>query len=202
MKVLVRLLAFALGPAVGLVLLGPARALAAEQSPGPPAIPWTWSSQPDLYPLVDLIASQGHQRISLHERWSSEKPHESTAELAYSLEKGGVRSSVWKTVLPDAGSGEITGAALVLTSSQVFIARYNRIATGCTLYAFSLTSGKLQWKVPLLGIGPVAHSKWYNRLQLSMVGEHLIVFGNEGPTRAYIERRNAAFTWSQIRYAV
>ncbi len=157
-----------------------------------PAIPWTWSALPNFYPLVDLSARVRHQKFSLHEEVLPGKSAGSVATLTYELEKANLRTAVWKVTVPDPGHGELSGAAMVLTNTQIFVARYSRIATGCTLYAFAVENGILQWKVFLEGIGPIAHSKWYNRVQLSVVGNHPVVFGNEGPTRAYIEQRDAA----------
>jgi len=112
------------------------------------------------------------------------------AELRYELRKGGVRRTIWKQLLPLRRG--LTGAAMVVTVKRVFVARYHRMATGCRLYAFSARSGKKLWSVSLRAVGPVAHSRWRNRVQLRVVGGHPTVFGHEGPGTSYIEQRHAA----------
>ena len=59
------------------------------------------------------------------------------------------------------------------------MASFSDIATGCDLYAFELGSGDLAWKRNLVGVGPVAHSKYYNRVQLRLVDGRVVAFGNE-----------------------
>lgn len=87
---------------------------------------------------------------------------------------------------------DMAGVAMLVSGDTVFVARYHRIATGCTLDAFSTDDGKRRWSVQLTGIGPVAHSKWFNRVQLGLDGADPVVFGHEGPGRGYIEVRDAA----------
>jgi len=109
------------------------------------------------------------------------------------ISKGGVSMVVWRTIIPARMAlRELAGAAMVVSGTRIFVARYHRIATTCTLYAFSTATGKLLWKVRLRGYGPVGHSKWFNRVQVGIVRGNPVVFGHEGPGTSYIEMRRAA----------
>lgn len=155
-------------------------AVTVARPPGPPAsadaapgvgtpIAWGWDPAPDLFPRVDLAA--GSHAVTL-------------AQGAIVL-----RGPSWSVdVAP--GNDELTGAALAAEASRVFVAFYNRIAAGCQLAAFDAASGRPLWSVRLDGIGPIAHSKYSNRVQLRMVGGHPTVFGSEA--KRYIEQRDAA----------
>ena len=51
--------------------------------------------------------------------------------------------------------------------------------SGCTINAYDLKAGKVLWKTCLWGIGVGSHSQYWNRLNLRIDSQHLIVFGNE-----------------------
>ncbi len=136
-----------------------------------PAIAWQWDPAPDLFPLVDLTA--GTTTLSLG------------AGGAHPIV---LKGKAWSAEV--ARGSDISGAAIVADDTRVFVATYNRIATGCELAAFAVDSGKRLWAVHLEGIGPISHSKYSNRVQLRLVGGHPTVFGDEA--KRYIEQRDAA----------
>lgn len=172
---------------LSLALLFGASAAAAKPTPNTP--PWRWSDEPDLYPKVELRARRLHSVYALREVAIGKG--DSHAELRRELSKGGVSQVVWRTAIKARQWTDLAGAAMIVSGDTIFVARYNRIATGCTLRAFSTADGKERWSVQLVGIGPIGHSKWFNRVQLDMESNNPVVFGNEGPGRGYIEVRSA-----------
>lgn len=174
-----------LGFALALVLPGPASAQKR-------AVPWRWSRAPNHYPKVDLRARIRHVHYVLREFPAPRRGRAlpgTWAELREELRKGGVSSVVWRTRIND--RQHLVGAAMVVSGGRIFIARYSRISTTCTLYAFSTRNGRRLWKVNLRGYGPVAHSKWFNRVQAWTHRGNPVVFGHEGPGTSYIEVRRA-----------
>ncbi len=142
----------------------------ADAAPHAGAAPaWHWDPAPDLFPRLDLTA--GNHTVTLAKRGLV------------------LRGPSWSADL-SLGHDELTGAAIAADASRVFVAFYNRIATGCHLAAFDAATGKPLWSVPLDGIGPISHSKYSNRVQLRMVNGHPTVFGSEA--QRYIEQRDAA----------
>lgn len=79
---------------------------------------------------------------------------------------------------------------MLVSGTRIFLARFNPIATGCMLYAYSTSHGRLLWKTRLRGVGSISHSKWYNRVQIGMVRGHPVIYGHEGPGKSYIEMRD------------
>ena len=73
----------------------------------------------------------------------------------------------------------------------MYSARHSDISSGCALYAFDLQTGRLKWTVNLTGLGPIAHSKYFNLVQTKMIGGRVVVFGWEAAGR-YVEARDAA----------
>ena len=77
-------------------------------------------------------------------------------------------------------------AAVAASSRALFVVGYHPFATGAELFAYDLRKGKLLWSHPLEGCGRVAHSEYYNAVQIRASGEHAIVFGSEVACR-YVE---------------
>ncbi|MBW2737045.1 MAG: hypothetical protein JRH20_32075 [Deltaproteobacteria bacterium] len=153
-------------------------------------IPWAWSVVPNHYPLVDLTAGgPRHNAYVLHEGPRSRRTLSSHAELRYELQKGAVRHIVWRQKI-QAHQG-MPRAAMVVSGPRIFVARHSLIATTCTLYAFARQTGKPLWQVTLKGVGPVVHSRYFNRVQLRVLRGNPVVFGYEIGT-SYIEMRDAA----------
>jgi hypothetical protein len=153
-------------------------------------IPWSWSKAPNHYPRVDLTARVRHGSYVLREVPRPRRALTGRAELRYELRKGGVTKVVWRTRISERQG--LARAAMVVSGQRIFVARHSLIATTCTLYAFARRTGRQLWKVTLRGIGPAMHSKWYNRVQLRIIGSNPVVFGHEGPGRSYVEMRSAA----------
>ncbi len=78
-----------------------------------------------------------------------------------------------------------TGAAL-MHDGTLFIAVGDAISSGASLHAISPGDGRLRWSTPLYGIGPTAHSEYFNELQLSVHHGVVVVYGNEANGR-YLE---------------
>ncbi len=78
------------------------------------------------------------------------------------------------------------GAAMIADDKLLYVAQFDRIASGCTVVAYQLNSGAIAWHRPLIGLGPIVHSKYRNHVQLQLIGSNLRVFGWETSGR-YIE---------------
>ncbi|MEM6989004.1 MAG: hypothetical protein AAF721_00860 [Myxococcota bacterium] len=78
-----------------------------------------------------------------------------------------------------------TGAAL-LRDDVLFIAQGSAASSGATLHAVSRGSGDILWTRPLYGIGPTAHSEYFNALQIAEHHGVIVVYGNEANGR-YLE---------------
>ncbi|MDD3877079.1 MAG: hypothetical protein PHT69_10685 [Bacteroidales bacterium] len=67
---------------------------------------------------------------------------------------------------------------LILKDSLLYIANYHPIATGSELYCFDLHHNKIKWKADVEQL-MVEHSKYYNKVTLSMYKNKIIMEGNE-----------------------
>jgi hypothetical protein len=146
-----------------------------------PTPPWQWdTSTPDLFPRADLSVVHGGATytLALQERKAGK----------YELELG---NGSWSVTIGSDHDGELTGAALAVDDARVYVATYGRITTGCTLAAYRASDGKLAWSVELTGAGPIAHSKYSNRVQLALIDGKPTVFGSESAAR-YVEVREPA----------
>ncbi|MEO6774412.1 MAG: hypothetical protein ABI467_15580 [Kofleriaceae bacterium] len=134
-------------------------------------VAWQWdTTTPDLFPDVDL-ATGGSIR------------------LAVTRDQLRLSNAKWATVVQAARDATLTGAAMVSDHDRIYVATYNRIATGCTLTAFATSNGAKLWSVALEGAGPIAHSKYSNRVQLREIDGKPVVFGEESGAR-YVEVRD------------
>lgn len=61
----------------------------------------------------------------------------------------------------------------------LIVARYHRMSTGCSLEAYALAGGAKRWTSHLRGLGPIDHSKYWNRTAVMLQGGLLIVRGEE-----------------------
>ena len=70
----------------------------------------------------------------------------------------------------------------------LYIAEHNTIATGCTVVALDLKTGKTLWRSRLFGTGPtpIMHSKYSNAINIETDGKRIIIFGREDDGR-YVE---------------
>lgn len=89
----------------------------------------------------------------------------------------------WRTQLDE----PFRGAAATLVRDQLlYVAHYSPIATGVKIYALAMEGGKLQWKRTPRGLGPIEHSGYRNKVELSHIEGHLVVRGEESSGR-YVE---------------
>lgn len=174
----------------------PPQPAAADAAPEPQPDPeqvatvdWFWSSTPDLYPLADIVVRHGSDRFVLGQRpipvpSASGFPKGGKPQLSR-LGPGG--EVVW-SVSPTMNDDSLAGAAMVVDDKRVYVADYQRIATGCRLSAFSVADGKRLWSVALEGLGPIGHSKYSNHVDMTLAKGEPTVFGSESAGR-YIETR-------------
>lgn len=96
--------------------------------------------------------------------------------------KGAARLWGW-----DERTSSSSYAALASDQETLYVARYSPIASGCELRAFELESGRERYRVPIRGLGPVAHSQYANEVQLARSKDKLEVLGWESAGR-YVEQ--------------
>lgn len=77
-------------------------------------------------------------------------------------------------------------ASLAASDRTLFVVRYHPFATGASVEALDLASGRTLWTHRLEGCGPVSHSEYFNAVQARAEGRHLAVFGSEIACR-YVE---------------
>lgn len=80
----------------------------------------------------------------------------------------------------------VKGNVFTRWKDTLFVANYCRIATGCKVVAIELATGKELWTTELTGIGPTAHSKYKNSVNIETDGEKIIIYGNESHGK-YVE---------------
>jgi hypothetical protein len=68
----------------------------------------------------------------------------------------------------------------------IYWAKYNRIATGCSILAYDLKKRELLWTCDLIGNSPWFHSKYRNQVNIAQDGDLIVVYGKESNGR-YIE---------------
>ena len=134
-----------------------------------------------------------YEKPPLEWRWS-----ESKAGLTYSIEQHlpdfdveyshstlNIRSKQDGTlILSYARAGH--GTVFTRWKDILYIAEYHPLATGCEVVAVDFKSGKQLWKTRLHGIGPIAHSKYSNLVNIETDGRIIIIAGNEASGH-YIE---------------
>ncbi|MBI5219415.1 MAG: hypothetical protein HY958_10840 [Bacteroidia bacterium] len=69
-------------------------------------------------------------------------------------------------------------AKCVFKDSVLYIATYHNIATGCSVNAYNINSGKLIWKGDVKQL-MVGHSEYFNIVHLTLFENKLILEGNE-----------------------
>lgn len=146
----------------------------------PSDVPWQWdAAQPDLFPRADLVVTRGSVSYTL------------ALTAAHGHDRLRLGNGRWTITLPADDLDELTGAALAADDTRAYVATYNKISSGCTLRAYAAADGHQLWSAELTGVGPIGHSKYFNRVQLTLIGGNPVVFGNEAAAR-YIEVRVAA----------
>lgn len=166
----------------------------------------TWLMLAALCAPGSLPAAPDEDRLQPAWRWRH--PARGDAETPCRFVKGGPGGASFHLVLDDDGNkgtveckspeGETLWLAelapqggdcgvLLAARERVFVARCPCIASGCVLIALDMVSGKRLWRTRLEALGPVGHSQYLNRVQLSFQPDHgLVVYGNESGGK-YIE---------------
>lgn len=73
-----------------------------------------------------------------------------------------------------------------ISGDTLYFASFHYSASGGSIVAVDLTSGKQLWKTQLKALGPIQHSAYLNMLNLEVSGGIVTVFGNESQGR-YVE---------------
>ena len=94
-----------------------------------------------------------------------------------SISAGGKTRFEWET--HDEGTFAFSGDLLIYSN-------HHRNATGCEIRAVDLAEGTTLWSTQLKGVGPVEHSKYRNRINLSLSDGKITIYGNESSGQ-YIE---------------
>ncbi|MCW5805100.1 MAG: PQQ-binding-like beta-propeller repeat protein [Deltaproteobacteria bacterium] len=89
------------------------------------------------------------------------------------------RAGGWTTVVVADERFRLQHVTLHAGNGRVYLTTHHAIASGAVAYAFDATTGKELWRRHLTGIGPVAHSKYYNKLSSFLDGDILVVQGVE-----------------------
>lgn len=69
---------------------------------------------------------------------------------------------------------------------RLYFADYSAIASGCVIVAYDLLNGKEIWRKELKGLGDVTHSKYRNRVIVTIESERIVVRSIE-TYGAYVE---------------
>jgi hypothetical protein len=59
-------------------------------------------------------------------------------------------------------------STVVIRGDALYFADYGTSSSGCRVLAYDLTTGKKAWAQPLEGIGPVDHTKYRNKVAMSV----------------------------------
>lgn len=95
------------------------------------------------------------------------------------------RKLMWRHALPSSSMAE---AALVVDQEKgaLYLVHYGVMSSGATVRALELGTGQERWATPVVGLGPISHSKYSNHVALKLVRGALVAYGNEAQGR-YIE---------------
>jgi len=78
-----------------------------------------------------------------------------------------------------------------IVGDRLYYADYSIQGTGGAIVAVDLTTGKIVWREQLQALGPIEHSKYFNRMNLQADAYSVRVTGNESAGR-YIEVKETA----------
>jgi outer membrane protein assembly factor BamB len=100
---------------------------------------------------------------------------------------GGNGGEIWAVPLLAATARNV---AFLVHGGTLYIALYADNAPGADIAAIDTKSGRLLFRVPLRGPGPLPHGRVRNRVQLHFVDPWVVVFGDESGGR-YIDALDA-----------
>jgi hypothetical protein len=132
--------------------------------------PWSWPAV-TATPEACARGFGGGYEVEIVE------PKEATMDPTIRVRKDGEEIVAWRAH---------RSSVFVRGGDLLYYADFSPHATGCRIVAYHLKAREESWKTPLLGIGPVSHSMYGNRVNLKLEGDHLIVYGDEAAGR-YIE---------------
>lgn len=138
-----------------------------------------------LLPLIAVFVGAVQVPVSWY--WSDEQ-----ATRDYSMHQivrpfsGEVKAVEGSEVLEVKGKGKLIlsvpthkYSVFVVQDGKLYLAEFHQMVTGCQVESFDLKTGKSVWKTPLRGLGPIAHSKYYNRVLMRLEGKTLVIYGKE-----------------------
>jgi hypothetical protein len=82
--------------------------------------------------------------------------------------------------------GGHTRTVFAVRDDVLYYADFRPITSGCAVVAYDLKAKKQLWKARLKGLGPIAHSRYSNAVNLDLEKQAVCVRGNESAGR-YIE---------------
>jgi len=135
-----------------------------------PTIPWQWNDA-DAGGYAE--AQNRHFRLTRNDDGRA-------AEIRCTDAAGKIR---WAVAI-DAATTD--SAALTVYEDKLFAALYWHGATGCRVLALDVDTGEQHWATTLSGLGSIGHSRYINRVQITVSDDRLLVFGNESAGK-YIE---------------
>jgi outer membrane protein assembly factor BamB len=160
---------------------GPAEHATASAAPAPtpPVVDWRWDGEDPGFGRSfyhgPIVVADGAGRCTF-----SYDDDEHSATTA--CEQGGAEA--WSHEDDDAFMED---AALALHGGTLYVARFSDIATGCTVTAYAEANGDERWSTRLVGLGPIGHSEYLNKVELRITDDGWIaVFGWESAGR-YVE---------------
>lgn len=80
----------------------------------------------------------------------------------------------------------LQGGALAADKQRVYLVRFPLISSGATAYAYDIKNGRELWRRTLAGLGPIDHSKYFNKVRVRLDYQLLVVTGWEAAGK-YIE---------------
>jgi len=75
---------------------------------------------------------------------------------------------------------------MIVEGELLYYVAHREISSGATLVAVELATGKLRWRTPLRGLGPIGHSQYRNQVWLAVEADVLMVQSVESSGK-YIE---------------
>jgi hypothetical protein len=78
-----------------------------------------------------------------------------------------------------------------IVGDRLYYADYTQDGTGGAIVAVDLATGKRLWRESLTALGPIEHSKYFNRMNLAADDSSVRITGNESAGQ-YIEVKDAA----------
>jgi hypothetical protein len=80
----------------------------------------------------------------------------------------------------------VPGISLASDGQRLFVADYPAISSGARFAAYELETGTMLWTRDAVAIGPQAHSEYFNVVQLRLIENMLVAYGDEAHG-AYVE---------------